>query len=30
VLKELYPRDVATGYAVGDLRDAISVKIPIE
>jgi hypothetical protein len=30
VLKELYPEDQATGYAVGDLRGAISVKIPIE
>jgi hypothetical protein len=29
-LKELYPGDRATGYAVGDLRGAISVKIPIE
>jgi len=29
-LKELYPMDRATGYAVGDLRGAISVKIPIE
>jgi hypothetical protein len=29
-LKELYPYDQATGYAVGDLRGAVSVKIPIE
>ncbi len=29
-LKELYPNDQATGYAIGDLRGAISVKIPIE
>jgi hypothetical protein len=29
-LKEMYPRDQATGYAVGDLRGAVSVKIPIE
>lgn len=29
-VKELYPHDQATGYAVGDLRGAISVKIPIE
>jgi hypothetical protein len=29
-LKELYPHDQATGYAVGDLRGAISVKLPIE
>lgn len=29
-LRELYPDDQATGYAVGDLRGAISVKIPIE
>ena len=29
-LKELYPRDQATGYAVGDLRGAVSVKIPID
>jgi hypothetical protein len=29
-LKDLYPHDQATGYAVGDLRGAISVKIPIE
>jgi len=29
-LKELYPNDQATGYAVGDLRGAVSVKIPIE
>lgn len=27
-LKDLYP--MATGYAVGDLRGAISVRIPIE
>jgi Protein of unknown function (DUF3365) len=30
VLKALYPHDQATGYAVGDLRGAISVKIPID
>jgi hypothetical protein len=29
-LKELFPHDQATGYAVGDLRGAVSVKIPIE
>lgn len=29
-LQELYPNDRATGYAVGDLRGAISVKIPME
>jgi hypothetical protein len=29
-LKELYPGDQATGYAVGDLRGAISVRIPME
>ena len=29
-LKELYPNDQATGYSVGDLRGAISVKIPME
>ena len=29
-LRELYPQDQATGYALGDLRGAISVKIPIE
>jgi hypothetical protein len=29
-LKELYPEDQATGYALGDLRGAISVKIPSE
>lgn len=29
-LTELYPLDRATGYAVGDLRGAISVKIPIK
>jgi hypothetical protein len=29
-LKELYPSDQATGYAVGDLRGAISVRIPVE
>jgi hypothetical protein len=28
-LKELYPKDQATGYVVGDLRGAVSVKIPI-
>jgi hypothetical protein len=28
-LVELYPRDRATGYALGDLRGAISVKIPL-
>jgi hypothetical protein len=28
-LRELYPADQATGYAVGDLRGAVSVKIPI-
>ena len=28
-LKELYPQDQATGYVVGDLRCAVSVKIPI-
>jgi hypothetical protein len=28
-LMELYPHDRATGYALGDLRGAISVKIPI-
>jgi hypothetical protein len=28
-LKALYPQDQATGYAVGDLRGAVSVKIPI-
>jgi hypothetical protein len=28
-LKELYPHDQATGYAIGDLRGAISVRIPI-
>jgi hypothetical protein len=29
-LKELYPGDLATGYAVGDLRGAISVKVLVE
>ena len=29
-LEELYPQDQATGYAVGDLRGAISVKVPME
>lgn len=29
-LKEQYPEDMATGYALGDLRGAISVKIPME
>jgi hypothetical protein len=29
-LRQLYPDDQATGYAVGDLRGAISVRIPIE
>jgi hypothetical protein len=29
-LKQLYPDDQATGYALGDLRGAISVTIPIE
>ncbi len=29
-LRELYPNDQATGYAVGDLRGAISVKLPVE
>jgi hypothetical protein len=28
-LQSLYPEDRATGYAVGDLRGAISVKIPL-
>jgi len=28
-LKELYPGDQATGYALGDLRGAISVRIPL-
>jgi hypothetical protein len=28
-LRELYPQDQATGYAIGDLRGAISVRIPI-
>jgi hypothetical protein len=28
-LVELYPRDRATGYALGDLRGAISVKVPL-
>jgi hypothetical protein len=28
--QELYPQDQATGYALRDLRGAISVKIPIE
>jgi len=28
-LKQLYPQDWATGYVVGDLRCAVSVKIPI-
>jgi hypothetical protein len=28
-LERLYPQDQATGYAVGDLRGAISVTIPI-
>ncbi len=28
-LKELYPEDQATGYVVGDLRGAISVKVPL-
>jgi hypothetical protein len=29
-LRQLYPDDQATGYAVGDLRGAISVTLPIE
>jgi hypothetical protein len=29
-LKALYPHDQATDYAIGDLRGAVSVKIPIE
>jgi uncharacterized protein DUF3365 len=29
-LKDLYPHDQATGYGLGDLRGAISVRIPIE
>jgi hypothetical protein len=29
-LRELYPMDRATGYALGDLRGAVSVRIPIE
>ena len=29
-LNDLYPNDQATGYSVGDLRGAISVKIPME
>jgi hypothetical protein len=28
-LEELYPRDQATGYAVNDLRGAVSIKIPL-
>jgi uncharacterized protein DUF3365 len=28
-LRELYPDDQATGYAVGDLRGAISISIPV-
>jgi hypothetical protein len=28
-LRELYPADQATGYKVGDLRGAVSVKIPL-
>jgi Protein of unknown function (DUF3365) len=28
-LKELYPQDQATGYAIGNLRGAVSVRIPI-
>ena len=28
-LAELYPGDRATGYQVGDLRGAVSVKIPL-
>ena len=29
ILKERYPHDAATGYKLGDLRGAISVKAPI-
>jgi len=29
-LKELYPDDQATGYSLGDLRGAISIRIPLE
>ena len=28
VLQERYPEDVATGFAIGELRGAISVRIP--
>ena len=29
-LRQLYPEDQATGYSIGDLRGAVSVKIPVE
>ena len=29
VLRQLYPRDRATGYEVGDLRGAVSVTVPL-
>ena len=28
-LQALYPRDQATGYRLGDVRGAVSVKVPI-
>jgi hypothetical protein len=30
VLAERYPKDAATGYALGDLRGAVSVTVPLE
>lgn len=30
LLTEKYPKDMATGYKIGDVRGAISVKIPLE
>jgi hypothetical protein len=29
-LKQLYPDDKATGYSTGDLRGAVSIKIPLD
>ncbi|MBI3082695.1 MAG: DUF3365 domain-containing protein, partial [Gemmatimonadetes bacterium] len=29
VLAQRYPEDRATGYAVGDLRGAVSVRVPL-
>ena len=30
VIRQRYPSDLATGYAVGDLRGAVSVRVPLD